>query len=350
MRLRFCFVSLITLLLSFSTAQVGYAGTPNWIDLEWSPDGMMLAAVGGQGITLFSKNLEVMGQSGYRAYGVSWNADGTQLAVTMQNGSWADSRIEIDAVSIWNTEPFEWTGSTEVDPHFVVSPSPVFWRDDGLYVLGSKDKQQSKEAILVVNSNTLQFEDSFNIDSPDEYVYEDTFTLNNTISRLAYTSVIINSANDRDDWNYFVHILDYLTEEQNSIQLPGDVRSAVWSNNGEMLVVGGVNYVNLYDSSGKLLKNFDMDGAVSNVEWSPDDLYLALSIWGEHESNFEIWEAETGRVLKNLRTAKQEGEYDTPNNVYSIAWHPNGQLIAGGLLDGEVLLFDVSDLQYPDTP
>lgn len=72
-------------------------------------------------------------------------------------------------------------------------------------------------------------------------------------------------------------------------------------------------------------------GAVGGVAFSPSGEILASA--GEADGTVQLWEVETGRVLRALESHT--------GGVASVAFSPDGTLLASGSLDGTIRLWDV---------
>src|SRR5437588_324855 len=70
-------------------------------------------------------------------------------------------------------------------------------------------------------------------------------------------------------------------------------------------------------------------GAVTSVAWSPDGQLLAS---GSEDQTVRLWNGQSGELLHTL-----EGHTDI---VYSVAWSPDGQLLASGSNDKTVRIWN----------
>jgi len=117
----------------------------------------------------------------------------------------------------------------------------------------------------------------------------------------------------------------------------GDVLSVVFSSDGRYLAVGtrGGSSVQLIDtSSWQVIRTFEGHTSwVWSVAFSPDGKLLASGSWDE---TIKLWEVATGREVRTL-----EGHTGWIN---SVAFSPDGKLLASGSNDGTIKLWDISDL------
>ncbi len=112
----------------------------------------------------------------------------------------------------------------------------------------------------------------------------------------------------------------------------------IWSMDGKKLIAGALEVKTLWVwdfQSGKLIYEKGV-GSVGQMTWSPDGTQLAIAnpvgiVTLLNSDTFEI-----SRKFKVLEKGGQGGD------VYSVAWHPNGQLLASGSLNGAVRIWDVN--------
>jgi WD40 repeat protein len=112
-----------------------------------------------------------------------------------------------------------------------------------------------------------------------------------------------------------------------------DVYAVAFSREGRRLVSGGWDrVVKVWDAhTGQLLEDVsDPTGGVRSVAFHPkDDRVL---VWGSSDSTIKMWNGMT----KEIRTLHGHTSW-----VESVAFSPDGEWIASGILDGTIKLWQV---------
>ena len=141
-------------------------------------------------------------------------------------------------------------------------------------------------------------------------------------------------------------------EAVSKIELPGhqNVECVVFSPDGSMVASGSLaeesvefgssgrrmtsdyGYVSLWDAAnGELLKVLEgHTEKVTSLAFSPDGSLLAS---GSSDDTVILWNVETGEQLRTF-----EGHQ---GNVYDIAFSPDGAMLASGSSDGTVLFWQI---------
>jgi len=127
----------------------------------------------------------------------------------------------------------------------------------------------------------------------------------------------------------------------------GDADNLVFSPDGSLLVTGS-----LFDSTirmwrvadGSLLHTLSGSGdQVDDVAFSPNSAILASA---SNDGTFQLWRVSDGRTLRTVRAAYGDWwftlNYGSGVSIRSLAFSPDGKMLATGLVDGKILLWPVS--------
>lgn len=261
----------------------------------WSPDGKTLASGNSDGtLSLWQPGtgelLKTLTGHSKGASSVTWNPDGKTLA----SGGW-DGRVEI-----WNLESYQELKTLYVESDVASSGiSSVAWNPEG-------------KILAFANSDgSLRL-----YDRPAELI--------KTLSQKAYF-------ND-------------------------GIFSVAWNPDGKTLASGSEDgKVTIWDvGKGRLLKTLTGHSArISSLAWNPDRKTLASGSW---DGRVKIWNVETGHEERSLQTSLSlldaathrillpGGEKRTPEHIFSVAWSPDGKMLAVAS-GNKVSLWDANDGQ-----
>lgn len=127
----------------------------------------------------------------------------------------------------------------------------------------------------------------------------------------------------------------YQLEAQSSS--PGSPQMLAWSPNGEMIAGAGVNLLRVWDAAaGTTLIDFAIgETHVFDVSWSPDSTRI---VSGSHDQFVRVWNVADPSYAPGQLLAEFQPFPESLALVTSVAWSPDGQVIATGGLSEDYSL------------
>lgn len=289
--------------------------------LEWSPDGQILAAASDDGVQFYDQSLELVGNiyQGTLVRSLSWNPDGTQLVLT--NGL---------TLEIWDrnveAESFSFNMSLQGENTQI----GVFWSPDGSRIAAIEAFDVYGEwlgSFAIWNTSSWQlerrigelygFEMDFSISHRLDWAPDGTplFAFAGYKHRLEGNTYFV----DADSAIYIINAEDGAIEHAIPTIAGGAPTAVSWQPAGGFLAIGSsFGGVGIYSiTSGDYVRPLGHSFPVGSVEWSPTGRYLA--------GDSSVSDISTGQFL---------AYFQADTGISTLAWHPNGTLLAIADIDG----------------
>jgi WD40 repeat protein len=111
-----------------------------------------------------------------------------------------------------------------------------------------------------------------------------------------------------------------------------------------LLTASDEGSIRLWDAESDHEVRYQHNTGVTAAVWSPDGTLVASS--AQHDETLHLWDAHTGesgiRILLSISSTKQL-------EMISLAWSPDGKLLAVGCDDSTVQLIDLTSCQHVHT-
>jgi WD40 repeat protein len=322
------------------------AGTPYWSDIEWSPDGILLAAVGNK-VALFDQELQListtsMDNIGFPAsigiyyYDIHWISNERYI---VRSNDFTEvilgNRPALHWLSVWDAEQFEEIDTFQLE--HVDFATPVAVTNDGTRLASViTEYRLFEDELLATNDSQVVIYDISDFSSIhaipySESVGELSFSPNGT--ELAYFTYQFRD--DEPEYVRFMYVVSGM--ELHTINLEPDefLFSIHWLSDST-IALHFPDHVEIRTiEDGHILRSIEIPDAQSH-EWSYDQRWLAVVVNGD----IQIWNMTTGTLAHTIISG--EDEY---SGFDSLAWNPSKQLLAATIFfDEEMHLFDLSNV------
>jgi WD40 repeat protein len=316
---RILLLSIIFLLIHMAKENQVYAQTPtDFITVEYSPDGTMIAVSGGEvgchgnldrfAIPIYSaltgqvvKSLRGMDCT---SMWIDWSPDGTRLLGVTSPES---------LIYIWNVVNEELLISFPTNTQGI---SMALWSPDGNIIASS------------FVGNGVELWDARTGQRVEPYFGGSTFDWNPN-----GTQVVVGSLYDT-----LIYITDVTSGEDvmTFSSAPDVIYALDWSANGNYIagVSGSENAIVWDATTGEILFSLIVP-ELSDVVWSPDSQILATS---SYDGMIRIWDVNTGNLVQTVTNS---------GRLLNVAWSPDGRQLAYRDRDSQLEIIDIEDFLNP---
>ena len=313
-----------------------------------------------------------------RVTSVAWSSDGTRIAA-----SFADSTVRV----------WEFNGETELDiPFLTFHPDltdKVEWTPDGSYLV-VQGTHGTEDGLLRAEATKWDAETGEQVETLLDYRLDTAFEFNffayNTYPVIGFDSTFEQAAFSFNKLKVtFSNGYNVISVGDQDSDLTHYVQNIIWSSDDSQIAViyGNVDhyYIQTFEVETSELINtiWGPDYYVSEIEWNADSPQIAVSsvwasgpsaqirvytvspandylasedrlwvfddtsyapiAWHPHENLLAMASPQDIQIFdptveEPIATISQEG-------VIRLDWSPNGQYLAGGLIDGTIHIFPV---------
>ncbi len=274
-------------------------------DLEYSPDGDLLALSSPSGITIYNsstKNIIIKINTNAGIFGIDFSPDGTLLAAGSVDKSVTIWKVNDGSLlremqgHTWNVVKVDFSP----DGKFLASASA----DDTIRIWDVESGVSVRQINAQMgNVNDLAY-------SPDgEWL----------AAAYAQKAIIIWNINDMNLKKIYTGFLD-------------EAYTLGFSPDGALLATGSFDQtVRLRDiKNDKLVWSKDINDNIHQIVFSKDGSYL---VTGTGSGVIQFWNVENGEILKDLHKHTAA--------IEALAIHPNGEMLASAARDGKVIFWRI---------
>jgi WD40 repeat protein len=314
------FILMLTFLIWTVSAQVvidqPLAETPvgaTILDVEWHPEGQVLAVASMSGVTIFTDTLQELTQvnQGAGIFSISWSPDGDQLAMTYS-----------DTIEIWNWDSATNTLSLTTTLQGNSIQVTVVWSPDGnrLASIGATGLDSYIGTIHIWDVTQWQLErlitEQYSVNI--SHITANLLDWDPSGAPLllgAGWGVQLQNGNVVGTTDFIAYIIDVETDVRvKEIPLVGPYAfSVAWQPSpGNLIAIGSEITVDLYDvSTGEYVRSVGNSADVTALDWSPD---------GRHISG--------NGAITDVATFTELGFFAALNPTGATQWHPDGDRLA----------------------
>lgn len=295
-----------------------------------SADGERVVVAGSRGVWVYDTAFNDLAHIETGAVQrMAWSSDDLYLAVVTENSH----------LTIWNMVDYQLHAEVEFpDERTPPRYEPITWKPNShLLTLAYPDE------IVLWNADTSEFENPLPTTTLQRSKSDIAWNPDGTWLAIAGGSEIHILSSDSIEPPFQIELRDGESSGSRPIHLAwspdGAYIAAVEGNSRE--VVNVQNTLSVINTATGEITLVMQAGLTADVDWSPDGSMIATATSafnGRVATPINVWDAETGRLIAQLRSGSIQGH---TREAHTVQWHPDGRQLLSAAYDNTVRIWQV---------